>query len=98
LKVHTAGIATIKPEGRRDQGFRDAAATAPIRGLLDRNLLEGVQDTHDRSEESYEGSRRTDRGQATKATLELGVDNRFGAVKGPLAGLDLLLGDRGAVP
>src|SRR3984893_2033945 len=46
--------------------------------------VEGVQNADPRSEQSHEGSRRTDRLQTAQATLQFGVHDGFGPLEGAL--------------
>jgi len=65
-----------KAKGRGNQGLRDAARDrADARGLLRRDLLEGVQDADDRAEQANERGRGADGGKDRKAPLQLGVND-----------------------
>ena len=59
-------------ESGGDQGFRDTAGDcADTGGLLGCDLLEGVEDTDDGSEQADKGRGRADGGQATQALFSL---------------------------
>src|ERR1700751_563764 len=96
VHLHVEGLDTsgkvVKRHNRRDsdeqtkscghKGFRNTAGDrADTRGLLRRNLLEGVQNADDGSEQSHEGSGRTDGRQNAKASLQLGINDRFSTLK-----------------
>ena len=81
-------MATSKTECRGYQGFRNTAGDRADTGrLLGGDLLEGVQNADDRSEQSDERRRRADGGQTAQAALQLGVDDGFGALQSALAEL-----------
>src|SRR6185312_16382615 len=88
------GDSNEQTHGGGHQGFRDTAGNcADAGGLLGGDLLEGVKNTDDGSEQADKGSRRTDGGQSAQAALQLGMNDCLGTLEGALGALDLLLGD-----
>ena len=70
-------------------------ATAPKSGgLRFGDAAEGVDNADDRAEQPHEGSRGTDRRQAAKSALQLGMDDGLGALQGAARSFDLLAGSR----
>src|SRR6201996_5998036 len=97
VEAHTGRNRDQQTERRRHQGFRNTAGhSADTRGLLRRDLLEGVQNADDGSEQADERCGRTDRRQAAEALLQLRVNDRLRALESALGALNLLLGDRAA--
>src|SRR5579871_4437469 len=94
VERHNGRDGDEKSECRRHKGFRDTAGDcADTGGLLRCNLLEGVQDTDDGSEQTDKGCRRSDRCQTAETTLQLGVNDCLRALQCTLRALNLLFGD-----
>src|SRR4029077_18302420 len=77
------------PDGGRNQRFRDTAGDCSQSGglgVIDAD--EGVQNAHHRSEQSHEGSGRSDGGESAQSALEFGVNNGFGAFQSALGGFN----------
>jgi hypothetical protein len=82
VERHDGGDGHEQAERRGDQGFRNTAGDcADARGLLGGDLLEGVQNADNRSEQSDEGSRGADGGQNRQSPLQLGVNDGLGALQ-----------------
>src|ERR1022692_2403739 len=83
-----------KSDSRGHQGLGNTAGHgAQTGGLLGRNSLERVDDAHHRSEQSHEGGCRTNGRQAADTALQFGMHDGFGALQGPLRGLDVIAGN-----
>ena len=94
VECHDGGDGDEEAERGGDQGLGDTAGDrANARGLLQGDLLEGVEDTDDGPEQTDEGSCGADGCQTAKASLELGMNDRLGPFQGALRTLNLLLGD-----
>src|SRR5271165_5638776 len=84
-----------QPDGRRYQRFRDTAGDCcQSGGLRVVDADERVQNAHHRSEQSHEGSGRSDGGEAAQSALQFGVDDGFGAFQGALGGFNGFARDR----
>ena len=89
MYAQTAGNSHEQTDGGGDQGFRNTARDRAQTGrLFLRNALERVDDADDGSEQSHEGSGRTDGRQGRNALLQLGVNDGFGAFQSALGSFD----------
>src|ERR1017187_3300225 len=82
-----------QPEGRGDQRLRDTTGDrADAGGLLGGDLLEGVENTDDGTEQSNERRRGADGGQHRKAPLQLGVNDSLSPLQCAARARDRLFG------
>ena len=87
-------MATSRPNAVVTSCLRNTTSDcADTCALLGCNLLEGVQDTDNRSEQTDKRCRRTDRCQSAQTTLQLRVNNGFRTLKCALAGFNLTFSD-----
>src|ERR1700728_746544 len=98
--LHAVGEVVKEPDSRDghkkaerggDQGFRDTAGDrTDTGGLLRGDFLKGLEDAGDGSEQADEGSGGTDGSQRAQASLQLGVNDRFGPLESALGRFNLL--------
>src|SRR5882724_7405274 len=89
VEHHDGGDGHEKTDGRRHQGFRNAACDrTETGGLAGRNFAERVQNTEHSSEQADERGSGADGGQAAQSALEFSVNDSFSALQSALGSFD----------
>ena len=93
VEGHNGGDSHQQTECGGHQSFRNTAGDCTDAGsLLGGDLLEGVQNADDGSEQAYEGRRCADGSQNAQASLQLGVDDCFRPLQCATRALNRLFG------